>query len=127
MLYMVRSSVYRVSKYDAKMVGDVVKNRIDAQRDSMVAQQSVEQPKLVAAEEATKALLNGWGVSVTLITSYLAFARRCLKITATHGADIALEELCIEHDKWEARGLDTWYMQEIAQAVVDVDISTCTG
>ena len=124
---MVRAANYRVSKYDAKMVGDVVKNRIDAQRDSMVAQQGTQQPLLVAAEEATKALLNGWGVSVTLIPSYLAYARRCLKITSTHGADIALEELCIEHDKWETRGLVSWYMQEIAQAVVDVDISTCTG
>lgn len=124
---MVRPANYRVSKYDAKMVGDVVKNRIDAQRDSMVAQVGTQFPIYVAAEEATKALLNGWGVSVTLIASYLAFARRCVKICATHGADIALEELCIEHDKWETRGLTSWYMQEIAQAVVDVDISTCTG
>jgi len=127
MLDMVRSSGYRVSKYDAKMVGDVIKNRIDAQRDSMVAQVGVKFPIFVAAEENTKALLNGWGVSVTLIPSYLAFARRCVKITSIHGADIALEELCIEHDKWEARGLVSWYMQEICQAVVDTDISTCTG
>ena len=124
---MVRASGYRVSKYSAKMVGDVVKNRIDAQRDAMVEQQGTVQPLLVQLETDTKALLNGWGVSVTLISSYLAFARRCFKITRTHGADIALAELCIEHDKWETRGLVSWYMQEICQAVVDVDISTCTG
>jgi len=35
---MVRSAGYRVSKYSAKMVGDVVKNRFDAQHDSMVEQ-----------------------------------------------------------------------------------------
>ena len=74
---MVRSSTYRQSKYDAKMVGDVVKNRIDAQRDSMVQQVTTQFANLAALETAGKNLLVGWGIATPLIPSYLAFVRQC--------------------------------------------------
>lgn len=123
---MVRSAAYRASKYSAKIVGDVIKNRIDAQRDSMVEQETAIFGDLVAIEEATKALLTGWGVNVTLVPFYLAFARQCYKITRKHSGDIAHDEICIRHDDWVARLLTSWYLQTIAMDVFTVDISDCT-
>ena len=123
---MVRSSANRIAKYDAKLVGDVVKNRIDAQRDSMVAQETTKFGDLVSAETNAKNLLVGWGVSVTLIPSYLAFARQCYRIDGTHQGSIGVNEMCYAAAHWSARGLDLYYLQQIAFAVTGVDISSCT-
>jgi len=123
---MVRSSANRLAKYDHKLVGDVVKNRIDAHRDSMVSQETTKFGDLVAAEEACKADLTGWGISVTLIPSYLAFARQCYRISQTHQGTIGVNEMCYAAEHWELRGLNIYYLQQIAFSVTGVDISTCT-
>jgi len=123
---MVRSSTYRTSKYSAKIVGDVVKNRIDAQKDSMVEQETNRFADIVAAEEATKNLLVGWGVSTIFVPFYLSFARQCYSIIQKHSGAIAVEEICIRANAWEARGLDIYYMQVIASDVFSVDITSCT-
>ena len=123
---MVRSSAHRASKYDAKMVGDVVKNRFDAQRDSMVAQETDQFGMLVNIEEAVKTLLEGWGVSVTLTPSYLAFARQTYRINRTHGGTIGVNEMCYAAEHWELRGLNLYYLQQIAFTATGVDISSCT-
>lgn len=123
---MVRSSANRASKYDAKMVGDVVKNRIDAQRDSMVAQATTKFGELVAAEEAARGILTTAGVSVTLFPSYLAAARRFYKIGKTHSGLVAQTEMCIESKKWALRGLVQGTLNAICLAVTDVTIAACT-
>jgi gamma-glutamyl:cysteine ligase YbdK (ATP-grasp superfamily) len=124
---MVRSSALRSSKYEAKAVGDVVKNRIDAQRDSMASQFTDKAGDLVSVEEDTKAILESHGVSVTLYASYLACARRMYKIHATHEGTVGELELCIEANKWALRGLTEAYLLEICLGVTGVDISTCTS
>lgn len=124
---MVRSSTYRTSKYSAKMVGDVVKNRFDAQHDSMVEQVTNKFTDFVAAEEAAKTLLNSYGVSTTLVPFYLSFARQCLSISVKHSDTIALDEICIRFDSWVSRGLNPWYLQQICLAVTAIDIASCTA
>lgn len=131
---MVRSSAYRISKYDAKMVGDVVKNRIDAQRDSMVAQETTQFGNLVQIESDTKQLCETWGVNVILVPSFLAFARQCYKITRKHSGDIAHDEICIREVDWETRlvavgmlsGTAAFYLSTIAMDVFSVNIDDCT-
>lgn len=123
---MVRSSANRVSKYDAKMVGDVVKNRFDAQRDSMVAQETTQFGNLVLLEEGVKTLLEGWGISVTGIPSYLAFARQCYRISRTHQGTTMINEICYAAEHWELRGLNIYYLQQIAFTAVGAVIDTCT-
>jgi len=123
---MVRSSTFRTSKYDSKMVGDVVKNRIDAQRDSMVTQETAKFAALAAAETATKNLLVGWGLSTVLIPFYLSFARQCYSITQKHAGAVAVTEICIREAAWVTRTLDPYYLQVIANDVFSVDISSCT-
>jgi len=123
---MVRSSTYRTSKYAAKLVGDVIKNRIDAQRDSMVEQETNRFADIAAAETAAKNLLVGWGVSSILVPFYLSFARQCYSITQKHAGAIAVTEICIRHASWVSRALDPYYLQIIANDVFSVDITSCT-
>jgi hypothetical protein len=124
---MVRSSALRASKYDAKAVGDVVKNRIDAQRDSMASQFASKAGDLVSVEEDTKAILEAAGVSVTLYASYLAAARRFYKIHQTHEGTVGALELCIEATKWALRGLTEATLLTLCLGITGVDISTCTS
>jgi hypothetical protein len=123
---MVRSATYRTSKYSAKMVGDVVKNRFDAQHDSMVEQVTNKFADFTKAEEDAKALLNSYGVAVTLVPFYLSFARQCLSIAGKHADEIALDEICIRFDTWVARALNPFYLQQICSAVTGIDIASCT-
>jgi len=124
---MVRSATYRTSKYAAKMVGDVVKNRFDAQHDSMVEQVTNKFTDFAKAEEDAKALLNGYGVSTVLVPFYLSFARQCLSITGKHSDEIALDEICIRFDSWVSRSLNPFYLQQICSAVTGIDIASCTA
>lgn len=121
-----RPAGYRTSKYSAKLVGDVIKNRIDAQRDSMVEQVTNKFADIEAAETATKALLEGWGVGTIVIPFYLSFARQCYSITQKHSGAVAVQEICIRANAWETRGLNIYYMQVIALNIFSVTINTCT-
>lgn len=125
---MVRSAAYRASKYDAKIVGDVIKNRIDAQKSSMVAQATTQFGLIVAKEEATKTLLQGWGVSAALVAMYLSYARELYGILRRHSGSIAVNEACLATQKWgdPLRGLTPYYLQTIADDVFELDVSSCT-
>jgi len=109
------------------MVGDVVKNRFDAQHDAMVEQVTNKFADLATAESAAKTRLNAWGVSTTLVPFYLSFARQCYSIAGKHSGDIALDEICIRFDSWVSRGLDGYYLQQICLDVTAIDISSCTA
>lgn len=124
---MVRSAVYRTSKYSAKIVGDVIKNRIDAQKDSMVEQATAAFASIEAAETATKELLQGWGVNTMLTPFYLSFARQCYSVTMKHTGATAVKEICIKANAWLERGLNIFYLSEIAHDVFSVNIVTCTA
>jgi len=123
---MVRPATYRTSKYAAKIVGDVIKNRIDAQKDSMVEQVTNKFADLEAAETTTKNLLVGWGVSTMYIPFYLSFARQCYSITNKHSGSVAVTEICIRANAWETRGLDIYYLSQISEQVFSVVITSCT-
>jgi len=109
------------------MVGDVVKNRFDALHDTMVEQFTDKAADYVNAETAAKTLLNGWGVSITLVPSYLSWARQCQSTSTKHSDAIALAELCLKFDTWLARALDPYYLQEICLGVCGIDLSSCTA
>ena len=123
---MVRSSAYRASKYAGKLVGDVIKNRIDAQRDSMISQATTQFGLLESIETGTKTILNTAGVDVYTIPAYLAFSRAAFKIKGKHSGAVQFNELCILFDKWAARNLTEATLAQIILDVHGVDISSCT-
>ncbi len=98
---MVRSATYRASKYASKLVGDVTKNRIDAQRDSMIEQATTQFSNIAAAETATKEILVAAGINTMLIPFYLSFARQCYSVSQKHSGVVATNEVCIKALAWQ--------------------------
>jgi len=123
---MVRSSANRASKYAAKSVGDVVKNRFDAQKDSMASQFLTSAGEAERIETGVNTITNAAGVSVFAIPAYLSYARAAGKILRNHTGTTALNELCYLEQKWEARGLDAQTLVDIVQTVFNTDIGSCT-
>jgi hypothetical protein len=103
---MARSSSLRGSKYSAKSVGDVIKNRFDAQKDSMVAQQQTAADTAFANEAADKEDVLTLGAKSIQIPFYLAFGRQCAKKVRTHGANaMTIAEMQDVGTLWKTRGL----------------------
>lgn len=126
---MVRDADRRTAKYTAKINGDVIKNRIDALKESMVEQVTNRFATLVQKEEATKSLLVGWGVSTIQVPFYLSYSREIWGITLKHSGAIAEHEACIATEKWwhTYRGLDPYYLMTICNDVYSIDVSACTA
>lgn len=124
-----RDAARRITKYTAKLVGDVIKNRIDALKESMVEQVTDKFPELVAKEEACKTLLVGWGVTSIQVPFYLSYARELWGISLKHLGTIAENEACLACKKWGdvLRGLDMYYLQVIANDLFSYDVTACTA
>lgn len=124
-----RDADRRIKKYTAKINGDVIKNRIDAQKESMVEQVTDRFTDAVAKESAVKTLLVGWGVSSIEVPFYLSYGRELWGISLKHSGTIAENEACLACKKWgdEKRGLDMYYLQVIASDVFSYDVSACTA
>jgi hypothetical protein len=124
---MVRDATRRSAKYAAKIVGDVVKNRIDAQKDAMVDQATDRFGELVSKESAINQKLEAWGVHSIQKPFYLSYGRKLYGLGRKHSGDTLTEEACIATHAFVERGLDPFYLMTIAQDVFGIDVSACTA
>jgi len=124
---MVRDASRRITKYTAKIVGDVVKNRIDALKDSMVEQVTDKFAALVDIENEVKSKLNTWGVTSITVPFYLSYARRLYKLSNKHSGGTLNTEACIATKAFIDRELDPYYLQQIALDVFSLDVTACTA
>lgn len=124
---MVRDASRRVAKYTAKIVGDVVKNRIDALKDMMVEQVSDQFPLIAAMEVAVKAYCDQQGIHSIQAPFYLSYGRKLYGIKRKHSGLIATEEACIATEAFITRGLDNFHLMTIAEDLFEIDVSACTA
>jgi hypothetical protein len=124
---MVRDPARRISKYTAKIVGDVAKNRIDAQKDSMVEQATDQFAAIAAKETACNQKLDAWGVHSIEKPFYLSYTRKLYGIQRKHAGDTAVEEACIATHAFITRGLNPYYLMTIAADIFSLDVSACTA
>lgn len=124
---MVKSGTDRINKYTAKIVGDVVKNRIDAQKDFMVANASPEFDLLAQEEGQVAAYCDPLGISPMLKPFYMSFARKIHGLKRKHTDVTLYEEVCIAAVAWGARGLDLFHLATISKNIYSVDIWDCTA
>ena len=124
---MVRDATRRSSKYAAKIVGDVVKNRIDAQKTDMVDQATDRFGEIVAKELAINQKIEAWGVHSIEKPFYLSYGRKLYGLGRKHTGDTLVEEACIATHAFIERGLDPFYLMTIAQDVFSIDVSACTA
>jgi len=124
---MVRDATRRSDKYSAKIVGDVVKNRIDAQKEFMTDQATDQFGFLVAREQAVNQKIEAWGVHSIEKPFYLSYGRKLYGLGRKHTGDTLVEEACIATHAFTDRGLNPFYLQVIAQDVFSIDVSACTA
>lgn len=124
---MVRAAVDRVNKYTAKIVGDVVKNRIDAQKDLMVAQFEPEASSLVTEENQIAAYLDPLGIDVMRKPFYMSYGRKLHALKRKHTDDTLHDEACIATVAWSTRGLDIFHLATIALNIYTINVFDCTA
>lgn len=124
---MVRSSISRINKYSAKIVGDVIKNRIDAQKSFMVDQATDRFAELTELETQVNSMLGVWGVTSITKPFYLSFARRLYGLGRKHSGGTLDAEAGISTAAFVSRGLDAYYLQQIASDVFSLDVSASTA
>jgi len=112
---MVRHPAFRLRKYDAKMVGDVIKARIDAQRDTMVEQEEAVFGELSLMEAKAKAILERDGIATIFIPQYLNFVRECYRLFKRFSQVSRTNEAQILFNKWVSRGLNGVELERIAE------------
>jgi len=123
---MVKSGIRRAEKYAAKIVGDVVKNRIDAQKDNMVANATPEFAALATKEAEIGSYSDAQGLNVMLKPFYMSYGRKLYALQKKHEGVAYENEACIATYAWQRRGLDITHLIYIANAYFDVDVSACS-
>ena len=124
---MVKSSADRLNKYTAKIVGDVVKNRIDAQKDFMVANAGAHFDALAALENKVATYCDTNGINVMLKPFYMSLCRKVYKLMNKHTGTTLLAEVCIAVQAWATRGLTEADSIAVILAANGYDASTCTS
>jgi len=124
---MVKSGTDRLNKYTAKIVGDVVKNRIDAQKDFMTANASPHFDALSFAETKVGEYCDPLGITPLQKPYYMSFIRKCYMLKNKH-TDVTLhDEVCIAAVAWGARGLNLFHLATLVKSIYTVDIFDCTA
>lgn len=123
---MVVSGTRRAAKYAAKVVGDVVKNRIDAQKDNMVANATPKFAALAELENKIGVYVDAQGENVMLKPFYMSFGRKLFMLQNKHEGVAYENEACIATYAWQRRGLNITHLIYIANTVFDVDVSACS-
>lgn len=121
-----KDSARRLAKYDAKLVGDINKNRIDAMRGDMVSNYGARLTETIRVENETKTILTTAGVATYEVPAYLGFAKRCMGILNKHSGAIAINEICLAYGVFNGRGLNGTTLNNIVTDVFTLDISSCT-
>jgi len=123
---MVVSGTRRAAKYAAKVVGDVVKNRIDAQKDAMVANATPMFAALAMKETAIGSYCDTQGINVMEKPFYMSFGRKLFMLQNKHESVAYENEACIAAFAWQRRGLASTHLVAIANDIFDVDVTTCS-
>lgn len=124
---MVKSGTDRINKYSAKIVGDVIKNRIDAQKDLMVANASPEFDALAQEEAQIAAYTDPLGISPMLKPFYMSFGRKLHMLKRKHTDETLHDEACIATVVWSTRGLDLFHLATIAMNIYTINVFDCTA
>ncbi|MBA7678066.1 hypothetical protein ES703_86337 [subsurface metagenome] len=123
---MVISGDRRAAKYAAKVVGDVVKNRIDAQKDAMVANATPAFARLAEIEHKIGSYIDAQGINVMLKPFYMSYGRKLYMLQNKHEAIAYENEACIAAFAWQRRGLAPAQLVAIANDLFDVDVTACS-
>jgi hypothetical protein len=120
----VRTEAERTDQYNAKTAPTTVGLKVAAGLTGMKSGYADAVNSIVPIMQQTQALLNSAGVPTITYPYYLAFAREIWALTAKGITGATLEDMAQSlHDKWEAYGLATARLIEIADSVFSVTVT----
>lgn len=112
---MVKSAASRSYHYEKKIDGDVVNQRITAEKDFMVEQVHVAYAQQVFNETHVKDYLEGIGMYGIEQHHYMNFAQEVWSLMRTFKENTLRMEVEIKADKWIRRGLTAQHLIAIAR------------
>ena len=120
----VRSALRRIEKWDVKLAGDVLSERVATLKPMMKSQIEAEFPALVEVENEVKVILGDVGISSSLNPPYLNFARETYRLSKRLLGNQLLREVNAAMAKWIARGFDQDILERIRNTVFTLTTPT---
>lgn len=119
---MVRDEYYRRKKYEAKIDGTVIEDRIDQYGSEMKTAHAAMQTILVDKEEDAKAqILEPAGVPVNMIPFYLDAMREFCRISRNFSSTTKQNEGYNSYIRWRTKGLESNLLVLLAN-LCDIDL-----
>lgn len=119
---MVRNQLWRRKKFEHKVSGSVVEDRVDQYGTYMTSLHSAAQTILVAKEEQAKTeILEPAGVSVNMIPFYLDAMREFCRISRNFSGQTKQNEGYNAYEKWLTKGLNSNLLVLLAN-MCDIDL-----
>lgn len=112
---MVRPAQYRQSKFIAKIDPDIIKQRIEAEKEFMIEQTIPIFKTQEQMEIAVGKLLSDKGLYGIQIHHYRNFSQELFSLTRRFWTNTLNKEATLLAKKWIARGLDKETLKEIAK------------
>jgi hypothetical protein len=113
----VRNALRRINKWDMKLAGDVLSERVATLKPMMKSQVEAEFPLLVEVENEVKVILGDVGITSSLNPPYLNFARKTYRMSKKLLGKQLLREVDASMAKWIARGFDRDILERIRNTV----------
>jgi hypothetical protein len=120
----VRNALRRLEKWDMKLAGDVLSERVANLKPMMKEQIQAEFPALVEVENEVKVILGDVGISSSLNPPYLNFARETYRMSKKLLGKQLLREVDATMAKWIARGFDRDILERIRNTVFTLTTPT---
>lgn len=105
---MVRTAAYRASKYSAKLIGDIHKNRADKYGSAQKSTFKLSQGEQINIERVVKTMTHDLN-----LVYYILFAKKIVSLSKQFSAQTLCKEISIAFDKWFARGLNFTLLMQI--------------
>lgn len=110
----VRNTVRRIEKWDAKLSGDVLSEKVAKLKPMRKSQIEAEFPTLVTVENEVKIILGESGLSSSFNPIYLNFAREVYWMSKRLHSKQLLLEVNASIAKWTTRGFDREFWNAFA-------------
>jgi len=112
----------RVEKYHKKLVGDVVTNRIDAQKDIQLKKYAQAHLTLIQIEDLVRKITSTRKVNQMLVVYYMAFGRQVAKIYKKYKGKFRGREREIVRKNRVLRGLNKNVLDEIKEKIIKFNL-----
>lgn len=127
---MPKSAAERAANYDAKVSSSITKNRIDAQRDNMVSNATVEFGALADVENAAQAILDGLttgspahAIPTIDYPAYYTFVRKCYSLAKKFSGAALNREASIWGQTYADRGYDRAVLVALADQIFSITLT----